>query len=532
MTVTADDIAELVQKQFDALPAKRKPVVRANGLREWVPLAGIVAQGRDGKLQCLALATGMKCLPASKLPKAQGNVLHDWHAEVLAIRAFNRFVLDECDAMVKRRSSEFLRWRTPGEIAAHTSSSAQRKGEKEKGEEGEEKTWHGQPFTWREDILLHMYCSEAPCGDASMELIMAAQEDATPWDMPPISASVIPAPSSSSNTGIADSLPTLPGRAYFSHLGLIRRKPSRPDAPPTLSKSCSDKLALRQCVSLLNSPAAMLIDPSHVYLRTLVLPASRYSEVACRRAFSADRDGEGRMAGVTALMDREGKGKGGYAFHPFTVQTTTSEFAFSQRSVSLPLPPSSYPDSSPSTPTACPSYSHATYQQHPNPPSKSLAPSNVTTLWTLTGRQETTLGGTLQGRKQFDVRGGSCASRRELWRLAARVADLLPVEDTAGRNVEDGDGDGVEGRASGVGDVRVGAREEHQGESEAGRQEEEQGEGDTASKEQIQTALHAPTYGMMKDSVLLGPRRRIKEQARAEALRGWVRNLGDEDFGL
>ena len=38
----------------------------------------------------------MKCLPANKLPVAHGNILHDWHAEVIAIRAFNRPLLDEC----------------------------------------------------------------------------------------------------------------------------------------------------------------------------------------------------------------------------------------------------------------------------------------------------------------------------------------------------------------------------------------------------------------------------------------------------
>ena len=45
MTATPDDIALLVQTQYDALPPKRKPVVRDNGLHEWVPLSGIVAEG-------------------------------------------------------------------------------------------------------------------------------------------------------------------------------------------------------------------------------------------------------------------------------------------------------------------------------------------------------------------------------------------------------------------------------------------------------------------------------------------------------
>ncbi|KAI1185334.1 hypothetical protein F5B17DRAFT_408401 [Nemania serpens] len=47
MTVKSDLIASLVQREFDRLPSKRKPVLRDNGLREWVPLSGIVAEGTD-----------------------------------------------------------------------------------------------------------------------------------------------------------------------------------------------------------------------------------------------------------------------------------------------------------------------------------------------------------------------------------------------------------------------------------------------------------------------------------------------------
>lgn len=45
MEVTGDEIAEIVQAQFDRLPQKRKPQSRGDGLQEWVPLSGIVAQG-------------------------------------------------------------------------------------------------------------------------------------------------------------------------------------------------------------------------------------------------------------------------------------------------------------------------------------------------------------------------------------------------------------------------------------------------------------------------------------------------------
>jgi len=88
----------------------------------------------------------MKCLPAAKVPLANGAALHDWHAEVLAIRAFNHFVLEEGRQMaLTGRASRYLRLRRPDEMADDIAA------------------WHAQPFAWRDDVSLHMYCSEAPC---------------------------------------------------------------------------------------------------------------------------------------------------------------------------------------------------------------------------------------------------------------------------------------------------------------------------------------------------------------------------------
>ncbi|KAI1772738.1 adenosine deaminase/editase [Hypoxylon cercidicola] len=394
----------------------------------------------------------MKCLPASKIPQTQGNVLHDWHAEVLAIRALNRFVLDECKAMLQGCSSEFLRLRTSDEMTA-----------------GAEGGWNGQPFTWREDFRLHMYCSEAPCGDASMELIMASQEDATPWDTPPPLTTI----NAATTTPTTSLEPTLPGRAYFSQLGVVRRKPARSDAQPTLSKSCSDKLALKQCTSLLSSPAALLVDPRHVYLDTLVLPASRHSDSACRRAFSA----EGRMLSLSREVEKGGC----YAFRPFVVNTTTSEFAFSQRTTSLAAIEANRNDN----------------EGNEQKTAAGVAPSNLAVAWTHSGLEETSLGGTLQGRKQFDPRGASFASRRKIWALAAEVANLVKQVDR--------DGEGNEG---------------------------EDREVDCLVVADIRRALNADTYGEMKNSPLLQSRRAVKEKARSESLRGWARNAGDESFTL
>jgi tRNA-specific adenosine deaminase 1 len=90
----------------------------------------------------------MKCLPASKIPFALGNVLHDWHAEIVALRSLNHFLLEECRALVEKKSSNYVRHRTSEEITDK----------------------HFQPFTLKEDIKLHMYCSEAPCMNTSLPI--------------------------------------------------------------------------------------------------------------------------------------------------------------------------------------------------------------------------------------------------------------------------------------------------------------------------------------------------------------------------
>lgn len=106
----------------------------------------------------------MKCLPAATVPLAKGNILHDWHAEILAIRSFNYFLLLECAQMTKGpQKSPWVQRRETHEMSGTSR----------------------QPFAIKDDVQIHMYCSEAPCGDASMELVMDAQEVSTPWLAPP-----------------------------------------------------------------------------------------------------------------------------------------------------------------------------------------------------------------------------------------------------------------------------------------------------------------------------------------------------------
>jgi tRNA-specific adenosine deaminase 1 len=309
--------------------------------------------------------TGLKCLPRVKVPGTRGCVLHDWHAEVLALRAFNHFLLQECLSLLEsRRESSTVLQRTV--------------------------TCRGddfpQPFSVREDVKIHMYCSEAPCGDSSMELVMKAQEDATPWPIPSCERAEAAAME-------------LRGRENFSELGIVRRKPgqsshaskpqlmlsriARGDSLTTLSKSCSDKLALKQCTSLLNSDTITLINPERAYLETVILPQSQYLETSFSRAFGT----EGRMKPVVGKI-----WPGGFNCRPFDVRTTVVNFDFSRH--------------------------------HLFSPKGQLKSSNISAVWT-PSVQETLINGVLQGRKQDDPRGASAVSRKRMYDLAYCISNQL-----------------------------------------------------------------------------------------------------------
>jgi tRNA-specific adenosine deaminase 1 len=235
-----------------------------------------------------------------------------------------------------------------------------------------------------EDFKSH---TNAPLGgDASMELTMAAQDDATPWDL----SSLATHSNFGTHSSPLISEPQLHGRGYFSALGVVRRKPSRPDAPPTLSKSCSDKIALKQCTSLLSSIASLIIAPSNAYLTSLVLPNSQYSPAGCTRAFSAS----GR------LKELAGKDwENGYSFNPFEIRITSREFRYSRRQIISA--------------------------------GDRLVPSNISASWT-PNHFETLIGGVLQGRKQGDSRGASRVCRSSIWKIALKISGLANAPQAEG----------------------------------------------------------------------------------------------------
>lgn len=316
-----------------------------------------------------------------------------------------------------------------------------------------------------------------------MELTMASQADPTPWELPTPSPAVAPDTSPSSSSPQT----RLVGREFFSLLGVVRRKPARGDAPQTLSKSCSDKLALRQVSSLLagGGPSLLVATSPGLYLASVVMPASQVGDgVGCTRAFS----GKGRMK---AIEGRVWSGSGPLAFRPFVVRACSDHVDDSSGPVT---------SSEGNMLTPCYRFSRsAVAARAARAGAVAIAPSNLSVAWTATGLEEALTGGTVDGRRAaVDVKAAGKTSRLGLWRLAVEVAALLDKESSASGGDED------DRHSPGPGGLDGGLR---------------------------RWLLEARTYGEVKKCPLLKARREVLDEVKRTALQGWIPNERDEDFG-
>ncbi|KIV80348.1 hypothetical protein PV11_07853 [Exophiala sideris] len=369
MTTLAQGIAHAALSTFDALPPRCKPRILEDGRREWTAMAAVVLATGEGtaNLTCVSLATGTKCLAASALPKCQGLVLHDSHAEVLALRGFNYWLLREVHAILTDLAyqSPFLEAVCePGSIHDHQQGSPNPQA----------------PFRLKSHVSIHFFTTEAPCGDASMEILMESlpSSEAQPWptDQATLSA--------------------LQGRGHFSLLGHVRRKPARADAEPSLSKSCSDKLSVKQFTSILSFPTDLFVQRTiNAHIETVVVYADKFNSTGYERAFGPS----GRLSGVT--------GSGRF---------------FQTQQLSAAFPRFSFERSSPSL------------DAKDRPKAKA---SNISTLWIkgsagVSDVLEVLINGVKQGFKQWATRmsKASVVSRWKLWQLACTILTAPSREST------------------------------------------------------------------------------------------------------
>ncbi|XP_072013908.1 tRNA-specific adenosine deaminase 1-like [Amphiura filiformis] len=139
--ISADDIARLCVKHYDnCLPKKGKPETG----REWTLMAAVI-KSEKGNVSVVSMATGTKCIGKTQMSKT-GEVLSDSHAEILARRAFLRYLYNQLQAAYSGKPSIFIP--SDEDAAADDESSG----------------------TWRlkDDVLFHLFTSHTPCGDASI----------------------------------------------------------------------------------------------------------------------------------------------------------------------------------------------------------------------------------------------------------------------------------------------------------------------------------------------------------------------------
>lgn len=190
------NIAQAVVDEFNKLGSGFKPQTRSNGEQEWTVLAGICLVSSE--VEVITLATGVKVLPEQVRQYSKGTMVMDGHAEMLALRAFNWWILANCD--------------NPN---------------------------YFDNRKLRSEFSVALYISEPPCGDALMSYI---SQDQPSWKRPRID-------------------PVLRGRAHFNVVGVVRTKPGRADAQLSLVKLCLDKLTLKQALGINNAMSLVVVDP-------------------------------------------------------------------------------------------------------------------------------------------------------------------------------------------------------------------------------------------------------------------------------
>jgi len=448
-------------------------------------------------------STGAKCLSASHIPRCRGLVLHDCHAEILALRAFNYWLLTECHGFLAEEldHSTTSHKSTGSENRSNSTSPFIRRRTRLEHERHAPASIDWPPFELQPDVKFYMYCTCAPCGDASMELCMESQKDATPWEVRRQTDLGPDAESAEDNL--------LDGRAHFSLLGIVRRKPARTDAESTRSKSCSDKIALRQVSSLLSCETARLVAPTvNAYLAGLILPEDEISRVACDRSFGAN----GRMSPLVGrswpdIKDEESQI--GFRFQPFDILSVPAEevqalwpFAKPKSTAdSESASKKSKPGNVSAVWTAAPSYSHSCAIS-PDTGSKTLPVLRRSE----TGIYETLINGVKQGNKASapGARGASSLSRAKLWALLNDIVAL---------------------RACHV-SLEPGADQSQTHEARTVQQD---------FGTSLRALQNVNTYGDFKRAERHEDPLRVREEAIRDArkvLKGWVPNTGDEDWGL
>lgn len=174
--------------------------------KEWTVYTAICEEIPGQDISVVAAGTGTKCFSRSQLSPT-GGLLHDSHAEIIAIRSFKRYLMIELEAIMRGTKSRLF------------------EGSLEDG------------YRLKPDIKYHLFTTHPPCGDAT---IFPVEVEHTAGEPPPSKKVKIVGDSTFTGAKLIDQSDQF-NDVLAQDEGAVRTKPGRGER--TLSMSCSDKLA-------------------------------------------------------------------------------------------------------------------------------------------------------------------------------------------------------------------------------------------------------------------------------------------------
>lgn len=274
--VDADRIATISLSKFRNLPKTGKP----NPGAEWTVLSCILQhQSSNDRLDVVAMGTGTKCLSGDAL-SISGDRLNDSHAEVVARRAFLRYLLDQMHEAIcdKSQSASVFEYKECS-----------------------------QNFRLKYGISFHFFTTHPPCGDGSIF------EEVTPDINVPKRAKL----DNISSNNIVDNGIALTKVDGFTggkllnlgsedldkmaqHIGAVRTKPGR--GTRTMSVSCSDKLSRWSFVGIQGAMLMTLLDEP-IYLESISISGGCNVE-SIERAVWKRWEGDGMVESKVFALKR------------------------------------------------------------------------------------------------------------------------------------------------------------------------------------------------------------------------------------